>query len=228
MKFIKNNIKLILGIRIGMIISGTGVYAATILFQGDQVGFDNTNAGITLNNQSVDNVQDAIDAIYTKVNTDLSTCNTNYSTCSSSLTTAEGNYSTCSSSLSTCQTNLANAPIAKNNTVYYAFGTPTTSSTTDYTTLNKNVFVALNGSQKSVCIIRNSKLHCFDNNNWPIEKDHVQQVFSDISCDVYSSDVDCTASDFRCYVTSDGRVSCTDRSTSGSCHVYGDGSVYCY
>ena len=65
---------------------------------------------------------------------------------------------------------LANQPKGKNNTIYFAFGEPTTSSTTDYTTLNKKVFVALNGGQKSVCIIRNSKLHCFDNNNWAIEK----------------------------------------------------------
>ena len=86
--------------------------------------------------------------------------------------------------------------------IYYAFGDPTTSSTTDYTTLNKNVFVALNGTQKSVCIIRNNKLHCFDNNNSAYEKWHIQGVFNDISCNVYSSYVDCSASDFGCTVYS--------------------------
>ena len=79
-KFFKNNIKPIITFILGLIVSGGGVYAATIIFQSDQVGFDNANAGITLNNQSVDNVQDAIDAIYTKVNTDLNTCQTDLAT----------------------------------------------------------------------------------------------------------------------------------------------------
>ncbi len=125
-KFIKSNFKVIIAFIIGIIVSGTGVYAATIIFNSDEVGFDNTNANLTLNNVPVDNVQDAIDAIYTKVtgiqtqlNTctgDLSTAQTNYSTCSSSLSTAQSNYSTCSSSLSTCQSNLTTV---QNNMVTY-------------------------------------------------------------------------------------------------------------
>ena len=66
-KLLKKNIKLLIGIIVGLLITGTTVYAATILYQGNQVGFDNTNAGLTKNNQPVDNVQDALDAIYTKV-----------------------------------------------------------------------------------------------------------------------------------------------------------------
>ncbi len=66
-KFIKSNYKLMIGIIIGAIISGFTVYGATILVNGNQVGFDNTNANLTLGNVTVDNVQDAIDAIYQKV-----------------------------------------------------------------------------------------------------------------------------------------------------------------
>ena len=210
--FIKNNIKLVIGIIIGAIISGTSVYGATLLFNSNQVGFDNTTAELTLNSQPVDNVQDAIDSIFTKVNTQLNTCNTN--------------YSTCSSSLSTCQIDLANAPIAKNNIVYYAFGTPTTSSTTDYTTLNKRVFVALNGSQMSVCIIRYNRLHCFDENNWPIEKDHIQYVFGDTVCDVDQYSVSCNAyaGDFNCSVDVNGGVFCREYSTTEAIILW-NGSV---
>ena len=122
----------------------------------------------------------------------------------------------------------ANQPKGKNNTVYFAFGEPTTSSTQDYTTLNKKVFVALNGGQKSVCIIRYNKLQCFDSNNWAIEKDHIQQVFSDISCYVSSSEVEClNASDFECSVDSDGYVSCGHLGTDTNCTVYGSGSMSC-
>ncbi len=123
---------------------------------------------------------------------------------------------------------LANQPKGKNNTVYFAYGEPTTSSTTNYTTLNKKTFIALNGGQKSVCIIRNSRLHCFDNNNYAIEKDHIQQVFSDLmSCNVSSSDVSCNALDFNCLVRSNGYVSCYDGGTLEGCFVTTDGSVYC-
>ena len=66
-KFIKSNFKVIIAFIIGIIVSGTGVYAATIIFQSNQVGFDNTNSNLTLNNVAVDNVQDAIDAIYKKI-----------------------------------------------------------------------------------------------------------------------------------------------------------------
>ena len=84
-KFFKSNIKLIVGIVIGAIISGTGVYAATIVFDSDQVSYDNTNTNLQINNADVDNVQDAIDAIYNKVTAQLNTCNTNLTTCQSSL-----------------------------------------------------------------------------------------------------------------------------------------------
>ena len=110
---------------------------------------------------------------------------------------------------------------------YYAFGDPTTSDTTDYLTLGKNVFVKLEGEQKSVCIVRNGNLSCFKNNNWDEEKNHVQQVFSDISCDVSSSIVGCYASDFGCGVGSYGIVGCGDYGTDEGCSVESDGSVDC-
>ena len=111
---------------------------------------------------------------------------------------------------------------------YYAFGNPTTSDTTDYLTLGKNVFVKLEGEQKSVCIVRNGNLSCFKNNNWDEEKNHVQQVFSDISCDVSSSLVGCDASDFDCSVDSSGDVFCDDFGSYEYCDVRSDGSVNCW
>lgn len=63
-KLIKSNIKLIIGILIGMVLSITTVYAATILFASSQVSYDNTSSGM-----SATNVQDALDELYTKANT---------------------------------------------------------------------------------------------------------------------------------------------------------------
>ena len=65
-KALKNNIKLVIGLIIGSIISGTTVYGATILFAGDQVSYDNTTSGLTSTN-----VQDALDELNTKATTCL-------------------------------------------------------------------------------------------------------------------------------------------------------------
>ena len=75
-----------------------------------------------------------------------------------------------------------------------------------------------------VCIKRNGTVYCFKTNNWAEEQNHIQQVFSDISCSVGSSNVICSASDFYCVVDSDGRVNCCD---SSYCDVKSVGSVNC-
>lgn len=124
-------------------------------------------------------------------------------------------------------------PIGKNNTVYFEYDEPTTSSTTDYTTLNKTVFVALNNKQKSLCIIRDNRLNCFDSNNWIIEKDHLQLVFSDITCKTTTvgntSSLECTATDFYCSFSSGGQVYCSDRvHNKNACQIYSDNVARCY
>ena len=98
----------------------------------------------------------------------------------------------------------------------------------DPDTFATNTAKTVYASSKGVCIKRNNKLNCFKINNWDEEKDHIQQVFSDVSCYVSSSDVDCNAVDFSCYVRSYGHVSCVDNSDSSSCNVVGDGSVNCH
>lgn len=65
-KFIKNNF---IGFIIGLSLSATVVYSATILFNSDEIGYDNSKTGFKdSNNQDVDNVQTALDELYTKAN----------------------------------------------------------------------------------------------------------------------------------------------------------------
>ena len=60
-KFIKNNIKLVIGIMIGLAIAGSiGVYAATVIASAS-VSYDNSNSGLISTN-----LQDALDEAYTK------------------------------------------------------------------------------------------------------------------------------------------------------------------
>ena len=166
--FLKNNIKLFLGIIIGGIVFGTiGVYAA-ILYASSDVSYDNTTSGLTSTN-----VQDALDELYTKANTRI-------------------------------DPNIELNKIVTTNTTGRVYAT-----------------------SSGVCIVRKGKLSCFKTNNWSEEQNHIQQVFSDVSCRVDSSYVYCDASDFNCYVYSNGRVRCSDYSDNSYCYVRSDGSVSC-
>ena len=102
---------------------------------------------------------------------------------------------------------------------------PTTSTTPPS---GKNVYaVKYEDGQYGVCIQRNGKENCFRGRNYKAEAKHVQEVFSDISCDVDSSYVVCKASDVGCYVSSDGGVGCRDDGAGSSCYVNAAGSVRC-
>ena len=59
MKKIRKNLDLFIIYIIGIIISCSTVFAATILYQSSETGYDNTNSDLTS-----DNVQDAIDELY--------------------------------------------------------------------------------------------------------------------------------------------------------------------
>lgn len=122
-------------------------------------------------------------------------------------------------------------PDAPQVTAYYAFGLPTTSSSTDYqsviTESGSNTFVKLEGEQLSVCIYRNNTLECFKNNNYAEESVHVQNVFGADSCVSYSADVACDVGDFYCYVNSNGSMDCDDIAKGHYCYVNADGSVRC-
>ena len=64
-KLLKNNIKLFVGIIIGLVLAGTTVYAATIYYQGSNVGYDNSATQFKdYNNQDVEDVQTALDELY--------------------------------------------------------------------------------------------------------------------------------------------------------------------
>lgn len=169
-KHLKNNYKIIIGIIIGAVISGGGVYAATVIAASSVTYSDNTSLG-------ANNVQDAIDKLNTKATTKI--------------TEAE-----------------AKCPSGKICTETNSKGT---------------IFA----SKMGICINRNNIFQCFKINNWDVEKNHIQQVFSDVSCTVRSSYVYCNASDFYCRVSSNGRVYCGDNSDDSICYVDASGDVLC-
>lgn len=92
---------------------------------------------------------------------------------------------------------------------YFEFGVPTTSSTQDYTTLDKNVFAALWESGKSgVCTLINDQLICLQMDNYEVEKKHIKEVFSSGSCTENDTYIECQEGEAGCRAYKDGGVSC--------------------
>ena len=205
-KFLLGNIKTVIAFALGLTISGVTVYSATILFASSEVSYDNTNSGLTSTN-----VQGAIDEIYEKANSDSFWVKKYKTFVAAPQYYAFGTYKGwCSSTDTNCNS-------------YSDF--PTTETTPPS---GKNVYAAKYADgQYGVCIKRNGTEHCFRSRNYIAELKHVQDVFSDISCYVDSSYVDCNASDFGCDVSSDGYVRCYDNGTRERCYVRTDGSVKC-
>jgi len=199
----------------GIIFSTITVLAATTL-SSNEVFYKRVN------NQDM-TVQQALDDLYTKTDT---------------ITNLENENASLQEQLQAAQAACPSGSICISNAdfgtpQYYAFdenNPPTTSSTTNYTTLKTNVYVGLyEDNQYGVCINRNGTQHCFRYDNWFAEREHLQEVFSGAnnSCDVQTTAIYCDAPDFRCNAFSYGLVNCLEHYTDSFCVVNGNGSVNC-
>lgn len=118
-------------------------------------------------------------------------------------------------------------------TIYYAFGNPTTSSPTNYRKIvnqGHKVFVALySDGSKAACSVINEKLGCFKNgaSNWTNNKSNIQAFFSGDNCTVTSTNVLCFKDDIECEVSKSGYVFCGDYIANDGCDVDGRGNVSC-
>ena len=105
----------------------------------------------------------------------------------------------------------------------------------DTSTLTSNTKKSIYASSKGVCLVRNNRFYCFKTNNFDIEKEHIQEVFSNVSCNITSTQVFCTESGVNsCRVRSNGDVDCHDTNDPSSsdntsyCYAYSNGDVECY
>ena len=111
---------------------------------------------------------------------------------------------------------------------YYAFGTPTTVSATDYTTLGKKVFAALDTTgTKGVCINDNG-LFCIKSNDYNNSLSALSNHFGISECGYTGSYFDCRSDAFTCKASWDGSVYCRDYSTLDGCSVNSSGTVDCH
>lgn len=110
---------------------------------------------------------------------------------------------------------------------YFEFGTPTTSSTTDYTTLGKNVFATLysDGITGGVCI-NDGDLFCLQRNDFDNSKELLKTHFGEDSCTDNGAEITCSGGGFYCGARSDGNVLSANFST-GACAASPDGTFSC-
>ena len=113
-------------------------------------------------------------------------------------------------------------------TYYYAFGTPTTASTTDYPTLGKNVFVRLGTDDSKAVCINDNGLFCIKQNDLDNSKEALKNHFGESACGADGSSFRCDSDAFSCSAHSNGIVNCCDYSTREICKVLSSGAVDCF
>ena len=110
---------------------------------------------------------------------------------------------------------------------YYAYGIPTTASSTDYTTIGKNVFAAIDtNNTKGICINDNG-LFCIKANDYDNSKEALKSHFGESACSGGSSYFDCSSDAFSCSANLYGTVTCDDSSANENCNVNSSGTVIC-
>ena len=109
---------------------------------------------------------------------------------------------------------------------YFAFGTPTTASTTDFATLGKNVFAGLGSDGTTGLCINDGGLFCLKTHEYQNSVARIKDHFGESNCNDYGF-VNCKSDDFHCNAYSNGAVDCTDDSDGWYCNAYADGSVKC-
>ena len=108
----------------------------------------------------------------------------------------------------------------------YAFGVPTTESSTNYKdVMNENdtkVLLKLKDEKVSVCIYVNKKLECFEANNAETEKEHLKSVLGTENYRDFGAYATSSNEEFSCNVYEEDIVICTDEKTGRQCAINGD------
>ncbi len=171
--------KYIIGVIIGIVLSSSVVFAATLIDSKDVTYTPSDNEF------NVSNVESALDELYEKY---------------------------------------ANYINPENNDLFNS----------DYTIVGVNSTGNIIAAKQGVCIQRNGKINCFKINNYNNEKEHIQQVFSDVECTIgpYNNKpsyeiTECIANDYKCSVINMGHVNCYDVSNNSNCGVDNEGKYHC-
>ena len=117
--------------------------------------------------------------------------------------------------------------LGEETTYYYKFGTPTTSSTTDYTTLGHNVFARLGSDNSKAVCINDNGLFCIKPGDYDNSVLALKNHFGESACEDRGSWFACESDAFYCGAVPAGRVECRDFSTDKYCLLDPSDSVIC-
>ena len=112
---------------------------------------------------------------------------------------------------------------------YYAFGTPTTASTTDYTTLGKSVFVGLGEDNSLGVCINDNGLYCIKINDYANAAASMKEHFGEDNCTDGEYSLTCESDTFNCELYPEGGAYCSAKGDlTGSCGIDDFREVFCY
>ena len=89
---------------------------------------------------------------------------------------------------------------------YFAYGTPTTASTTDYTTLDHYVFAGLGTDSSLGVCINDGGLLCIKNNDYENSVASLKRHFGEDNCTLQDTFFECKSESFHCTTHSNGDV----------------------
>lgn len=102
-------------------------------------------------------------------------------------------------------------------------------SVLDYTTIDSNVFAALDsdGVTKGVCVNDDKGLFCIKTNNYEENEKLLKERFGEENCKVSSSGIYCSNSITECGDYKNQSVTCYDFRKASRCYVYYGDGFYC-
>jgi len=107
---------------------------------------------------------------------------------------------------------------------YFETGTPTSSSTTDYTTLTRNVFTGLGEDGSGGICINDGGLFCIKANDYENSVARLKEHFGEANCTDNGNSLGCSSDTFLCSADLSGGVQCSDSTTGAGGNAYSDGS----
>ena len=107
---------------------------------------------------------------------------------------------------------------------YFAFGTPTTASATDYTTVGTKVFLALDTNNAYGVCINDNGLFCIKSNDYDNSVLALKNHFGESACSDEGSSFRCGSGAFYCNAYSNGGVDCP---SPDACYVTAKGYIGC-
>lgn len=106
--------------------------------------------------------------------------------------------------------------------INYSFNEmPTISSSTTPPTDSNVYFGLFSDGLSGVCIKMGKSEYCFKNNDYEIEKEHIQNIFTRNldKCNVTTNKTDCENNNIYCSLESTGKVTCRDKVLNKSCNI---------